>query len=38
MSNRYDYVLYTLFDLEPVKRFEFKSDVLVFRSAGDRPS
>ena len=26
-SNRYDFVLYALFRLEPVKRFETRSDV-----------
>ena len=27
VSDRYDFVLLTLFDLEPVKRFEHRSDV-----------
>ena len=27
MSNRYDFALYALFDPEPVKRFECRSDV-----------
>ena len=27
VSNRYDFVLYALFDLEPVKRFECRSNV-----------
>ena len=27
VSNRYDFVLYALLDLEPVKRFECRSDV-----------
>ena len=34
MSNRYDFVLYALFDLELVKRFECRSDGRVLRSAG----
>ena len=33
MSDRYDFVLNALFDLEPVKRFECRSDVSVLRSA-----
>ena len=35
MSKIYDFLLYALFNLEPVKRFECRSDVSVFRSAGD---
>ena len=33
MSNRYDFVLYALFDLESVKQFECRSDVLILTSA-----
>ena len=33
MSNRYEFLLYALFDLEPMKRFECRSDMQVLRSA-----
>ena len=33
MSTRYDFVLYALFNLEPVKRFECNSDVRMLWSA-----
>ena len=35
MSHRCDLVLYALFDLEPVKRFECRSDMRVLRGASD---
>ena len=35
MSNIYDLALYALFDLGPVKQFEYRSDMLISRSAGD---
>ena len=38
VSNGYDFVLYALFDLEPVKRSECESDVLVLRIVGDSVS
>ena len=33
-NNKYDFILYALFDLEPVERFECRSDVCVLRRAG----
>ena len=38
VSNGYDFLLYALFDLEPVKRFECMSDVWVLMSAGNGAS
>ena len=35
---RYDFVLYALFDLGPIKRFECRSDVWVLTSVGDSVS
>ena len=38
VSNRYDFVLYVLFNPELVKRFECRSDVRVLRIMGDGTS